>query len=331
MHRIIGCLLWITFAIAHHAHAANLSLAELLKEERQWAGLHTKEVTVGDISWRYSEGGDTSKPVVLLLHGMGGSRDNWNRVARALTPHYRVIIPDLPMHGNTTVPSDYDPQPAVMVDSLGNFMRHLKLKDVNLAGHSLGGGLATYFAAKYFYNVQSLFLVAPAGVYKNINTEIMKNPERLSNLFVQKRGDLKRLMKIAMHQPPFLPHAFLLEQEADMMKNAAQQKKLIESAVKMMKLMKPEGYRLVLRAIEAPTLVLLGREDRIFNPEIGEELAEQLKNEEPVVILDNVGHMPIMEAEQLVIQAYLPFLTKAQTWKSPFKNVMPASNTGAGK
>ncbi|MFI7901111.1 alpha/beta hydrolase, partial [Acinetobacter baumannii] len=36
----------------------------------------------------------------------------------------------------------------------------------------------------------------------------------------------------------------------------------------------------------------------------------------PPVILENVGHMPILEAEQLVIQQYVPFLLKVETNQS---------------
>ena len=41
-----------------------------------------------------------------------------------------------------------------------------------------------------------------------------------------------------------------------------------------------------------------------------------LKNAQAPVILDNVGHMPILEADQLVVQQYLPFLSKTQAQKS---------------
>lgn len=303
--------------------AATLSLKQLLQEERQWAGLHTKTVKLGDITWTYSEGGQANKPPILLLHGVAGSRDNWNRVASYLTKDYHVIIPDLPLHGDTKVPKEYDPQPAVMVDSVGDLMRHLKLKNVHVAGHSMGGGLATYFAAKYFYNVQSVFLVAPAGVYEKANTRFLKNPDSINDMLIQKPGDFKRIFADAMHKPPFLPEAYLKEQEASMIANLPQQRRIMKRMIEIAKLYKPGGYKLVLRAIEAPTLVVMGREDRIINVEVAEELAEHLKNDEPVVILDNVGHMPIMEAEQLVVQQYLPFLKKAQAWNSPFKGVMP--------
>ena len=62
--------------------------------ERQAAGLVSKSLKIGNITWRYNEGGDVNRPTILLLHGLAGHRDNWNRVAKFLTPSYHVIIPD---------------------------------------------------------------------------------------------------------------------------------------------------------------------------------------------------------------------------------------------
>ena len=74
---------------------------QALQEERSWAGLRSKTLKVGEVTWSYSEGGPVDKPTLLLLHGLSGSRDNWNRLAHYLTPHYHVVIPDLPTGGET--------------------------------------------------------------------------------------------------------------------------------------------------------------------------------------------------------------------------------------
>ena len=50
-----------------------------------------------------------------------------------------------------------------------------------------------------------------------------------------------------------------------------------------------------------------------MNVEVAAELKSILKNAQAPVILNNVGHIPILEAEQLVIQQYLPFLSKVQS------------------
>jgi hypothetical protein len=57
-----------------------------LSQQRIQAGLQSKTLKVGDVTWSYSEGGAKNKPSIILIHGLAGTRDNWNRVAQFLTP-----------------------------------------------------------------------------------------------------------------------------------------------------------------------------------------------------------------------------------------------------
>ena len=77
----------------------------------------------------------------------------------------------------------------------------------------------------------------------------------------------------------------------------------------------PDTFARLTRTVEAPTLILWGKQDRIINVEVVKELYSLLKRAETPVILNNVGHMPILEAEKQVAQHYLPFLAKTQTLK----------------
>ncbi len=300
------------------------SFQQVLQEERAWAGLTSHSLKVGDIEWTYSEGGDKAKPTVMLVHGLSGSRDNWNRVARYLTPYYHVIIPDLPAHGDTKVPADYDPQVPSMVESLRRFTEAASInKNLNVAGHSLGGAVASLYAAQYFYDVQSLLLVDSAGVFKTAQSPYLKDPTLLRNLVVSKPGDFDNLMKIAMYYPPFIPSALKQEQEKVMIGQAANTRKVIEQLIKMYSFYTPETFALAARAIEAPTLIMWGQQDKIIDVNVVPELKGLIKNAEAPVILPNVGHTPILEAEQLVIQKYLPFLQKAVAKPNPFAGSAP--------
>ncbi|UUZ47916.1 alpha/beta fold hydrolase [Massilia sp. B-10] len=68
--------------------------------ERRISGLATRSIRVDGFDMPYLEGG--TGEVLLLIHGFGGDKDNFTRIARFLTPHYRVIIPDLPGFGDAT-------------------------------------------------------------------------------------------------------------------------------------------------------------------------------------------------------------------------------------
>ena len=106
---MIGLGTVASVAITTQTQAAPaIDIQSVLQQERAWAGMETKRIKVGDIDWAYSEGGQAGKPTLLLVHGLAGSRDNWNRLARYLTPYYHVIIPDLPGQGDSKVPNDFD-------------------------------------------------------------------------------------------------------------------------------------------------------------------------------------------------------------------------------
>lgn len=314
----------ITTVAAQAAPLTQQSFQQVLQEERSWAGLTTRTLKVGDIEWTYSEGGDKAKPKVMLVHGLSGSRDNWNRVARYLTPYYHVIIPDLPAHGDTKVPAEFDLQIPNMVEALRRFTEAASInKNLNVAGHSLGGAVAGLYSAQYFFDVQSLLLIDSAGVFKSTQSPYLKDPTLLRDIVVTKPGDFDKLMKIAMYNPPFIPSALKQEQEKVMIAQADNTRKVIEQLIKLYGYYTPETFALAARAIEAPTLIIWGKQDKIIDVNVVPELKGLIKNAQEPVILPNVGHTPILEAEQLVIQKYLPFLQKAVATPNPFAGSAP--------
>jgi pimeloyl-ACP methyl ester carboxylesterase len=292
------------------AHAVDFQTA--MTEERAWAGLTTKQATAGDVKWVYSEGGNPHNPTLLLIHGLGGSRDNWNRVAHHLTPYYHVVIPDLPGSGDSIIAADYDLQPATMTESLRRFAETIKIeKNLNVAGHSMGGAIAGLYTSLYFSDTQSLLLVDPAGVYATSKSAYLKDPTLLRQLIVEKPGDLNKVLHIAMQDPPFIPADLLVGQEKVMFDHVPTMKKLVERLILLNQSYTPDSFATVVKSIEAPTLVIWGKDDKIIDVGVVPELMSELKDKRPPLILNGVGHTPIMEAEQLVVQAYLPFLAKA--------------------
>lgn len=82
-----------------------------LDYERGLAGLVRKEMELpGGLRYVYLQGG-TGEPL-MLLHGFGANKDNFVRVAKYLTPNYRVIIPDHIGFGESAKPAkaDYTPR-----------------------------------------------------------------------------------------------------------------------------------------------------------------------------------------------------------------------------
>ena len=291
--------------------APSIDIQSVLQQERSWAGMETKRIKVADIDWAYSEGGQVGKPTLMLVHGLAGSRDNWNRLARYLTPYYHVIIPDLPGQGDSKVPNDFDYSLPNLTEKLRRFAEAIKVDNgLNIAGHSMGGSIALLYVAQYPVDTKSLFLIDSAGVFKSANTPYLKDPTTLRNMLVSKPGDFDRLMKIAMNTPPFIPKELKDAQEKLMISQSANTSKLIEQLIVMSKLFTPDSFAIAARSIDQPVLIAWGDKDQIINVEAAAELKGLLKNAQEPVILKGIGHMPILEQEQLLVKPYLDFLGK---------------------
>lgn len=294
-------------------------MQSVLAQERTWAGLESKSIKVGDITFAYSEGGVKGAPTVLLVHGFSGSRDNWNRIAHRLTKKYHVVAVDLPGHGDTQAPATFGYQLADLSDAVRQFVLALGIqKDLHIAGHSLGGGIAVLYSALYFLEVKSVLLVDTAGVYNKVGNSLISKPQDLLNMLVRKPGDFERLVtKVATYDTPFVPKELMVGYEKLHVVHLAEQEKLMNALIEQMKWTQPDTFQMGLHSIEAPTLVVWGDKDAVIDVAVVDELKEHLKNEE-VLILKDVGHTPILEADYPVSEAYLKFLDKAQAMPNKF-------------
>lgn len=114
-----------------------------------------------------------------------------------------------------------------------------------------------------------------------------------------------------------MPEQFKSAQEKLLISRASQSLKFIDQMVTLNRIYTPDSFARLTRNIEAPTLILWGKHDKIINVEVAKELQGLFKRAETPVILNNVGHVPMLEAEQQVVQHYLPFLAKTQNLKNP--------------
>ncbi|WP_312969239.1 alpha/beta fold hydrolase [Acinetobacter gerneri] len=302
------------FGVHNYATAAEteyVNYQQILQEERAWAGLRSKTLRVGDVVWSYSEGGNPNAPTVLLLHGLASDRDSWNRIAHDLTPSYHVIIPDLPSSGRTQIPSNLDLSINNVTEQLRRFLEATRsTNNLNIAGHSLGGSVALFYASKYPDDTRSLLLMSIGGPFTSSNTTYLSNPVYLKQLIVAQPGDLDFVNRKVMVNPPFIPSIIKKEQEKSFIKDSQETAKVIEELSNINKYYNRAAFTKMLHEIKSPTLIIWGKQDQIVNVEIANELKGMLKNAEAPVLLNHVGHVPILEADQLVIQNYLPFLKK---------------------
>jgi pimeloyl-ACP methyl ester carboxylesterase len=104
-----------------------------------------------------------SGPVLLLIHGMVGSCQNWEAVIELLARHHTVVAPDLPGHG-ASAPGAGDYSLGALAAGLRDLLVALGHERATLVGHSLGGGVAMQIAYQFPELTERLVLVSSGGL-----------------------------------------------------------------------------------------------------------------------------------------------------------------------
>lgn len=108
-------------------------------------------------------------PYLIILHGLYGMSDNWMGIARSISKHFTVILPDMRNHGR----SFHHPVHtyAAMAEDVENLAVHLGIKSFFLAGHSMGGKAAMHYSFLHPERLNGLlvFDIAPANYPTNDN------------------------------------------------------------------------------------------------------------------------------------------------------------------
>jgi len=106
----------------------------------------------------YFETRGAGRPLILL-HGGLGSGEMFRPVLPTLAERHQVIAVDLQGHGRTA-DIDRPIDMRLMADDIAALIGHLGLDKPDLAGYSLGGGVALHTAAKYPAVVGRLVVVS---------------------------------------------------------------------------------------------------------------------------------------------------------------------------
>lgn len=96
-------------------------------------------------------------PPLIILHGLFGTLDNWQTLAKRWAEHYTVFIIDQRNHGRSPHLDEHNYQ--LMAEDLHDFMNANWMYEANILGHSMGGKTAMQFAMLYPDMVDKLVVV----------------------------------------------------------------------------------------------------------------------------------------------------------------------------
>lgn len=270
--------------------------------ERWASSLTQHEAELPGFSMAYLDSGGAGEPLVLV-HGFGGDKDNWTRVARYLRKHYRIIAPDLPGYGESSAPQDAHYRIDDQVEYLHAFIRSLGLSHVHLGGNSMGGNIVASYAAKYPNEVGTLWLIANSGIHSAPPSELRKTlaDGGRNALIPSTRAEYRELVAFVMSRPPFLPGAFL-----DVMADRAIA--VHELRARQFAELIEENVFLESRIAELPvqTHVLWGEEDRALHVDSVNAIMALMPYSSRTV-MPGIGHVPMIEAPRESARDYIKF------------------------
>lgn len=277
----------------------------VIDRERRLAGLAVQQVTIGEHRVVYlTNDRETGRETLVLVHGFGGNKDNWVRMAAHLSSDYNLVIPDLIGHGDSSVGDDDDYTIEAQSELLTALMDALDTGPVHMAGNSMGGGITAWFASHYGERVRSIALYDPAGSSR-YPSELDRQLAAGNNpLVVREPGDFRQLMDFVLEQKPYVPGILISVMEQDAI---ARQQVLDEVFEAILGSSEDTSLESVLGGIPVPALVVWGREDRVLHPD-NAQVFESLIPDARRVMLDGVGHVPMLEVPEVSAELMREFV-----------------------
>jgi abhydrolase domain-containing protein 6 len=274
---------------------------------RASAGVVTQERVIAGVQWSWLEAGPRDGEPLVLLHGFSGSKDNWILIAPLLARRYRVICPDLPGFGESGLTAKGDYAIGKQAERVIAFIDALGLAPCHLGGNSMGGFIALAVALDAPEKVASLVLLNNAGVDGVELTPAQQALKAGEDLFeVHGADDVNALLDILMHRPPYLPWLVRRTIAAHLAKRRVLEHHIL-AQILVDAIERPFNDRL--GEVKAPSLIMWGRSDQLLHPSAADTQHAGIADAE-LVILDNAGHVPMIERPFRTAREMLSFLSR---------------------
>jgi pimeloyl-ACP methyl ester carboxylesterase len=258
-------------------------------------------------------GGDV--PHILLVHGLGGSTENWDVTGPLLTEHGNVVALDLVGFGES-IPGDRRPSVeengrvvAEVIDALG-------FETATLVGNSMGGLVSTIAGVEHASRIDRLVLVNPALPVSRRHPPDLEVLTKLIGPLVPGIGVPAFRVYRAAHSPEEETAETLRMVTADWetvpewaregLTNANRRRRSHDWAIPSFLeadrsiaryVLRPRRFTRLIHKISAPTLLVHGSEDRLVSVDSARWAAEQ-RPDWTYREMEGVGHVPMLEAAE---------------------------------
>ena len=252
---------------------------------------------------------DSLHPIVLI-HGTGSSLHTFDAWTEELKFDHRVVRMDLPAFGLTGPFPDANYTIDHYVDFVHQFLVAKGIKRCILGGNSLGGNIAWQFAIKYPQMVEKLVLIDAAGypmVSKSapIAFRIARVPVLNNLLTVITPKCMARASVENVYADKSKVSDELVDRYFELTLRQGNRRALVD---RMQMPVDSTAYPRI-KSIQQPTLVLWGEQDLLIPVSVAQRFHDELPND-TLVIMKNVGHVPMEESPKESLKILQDFLKK---------------------
>lgn len=224
------------------------------------------------------------RPVTVVIHGAGGTHLDFPAEIRRM-PELNAILPDLSGHGHS--PGAGRNSVGAYVSDMLALLDALKLKQVIVAGHSMGGAIAQTLALQHPDRVLGLILIgtgAKLGVHPDLLAGMVSETARTVSALVSMyygtpvNESLRRRsqQRLSEFNPTILYNDYVACNTYDLRQRVGQ--------------------------IHAPTLIVGGSDDLMTPFKFSTYLHEQITGSH-LERIEGAGHMMMLEQPELAAEA----------------------------
>jgi pimeloyl-ACP methyl ester carboxylesterase len=269
--------------------------------------------------------GKANGKVIMLLHGKNFNGAYWEQTANDLAKiGYRVIIPDQVGFGKSSKPQHIQYSFHLLAQSTKMMLDTLGITKVSVLGHSMGGMVASRFVLMYPGMIDKFVLENPIGL-EDYKVKVPYRPvEELYKGELQNSYEKIKSYQLANYYDNRWKPGY--DKWVNMLAGwtvGPDKEKVAWNAALTTDMIMTQPIVYELENISVPTLLIIGQRDRTalgkdvvseevkktmgYYPDLGKQTAKKIKNSK-LVELENVGHLPHIEAYDKFIKALADFL-----------------------
>ena len=257
------------------------------------------------------------KTTLVFIHGLGSYLPSWKQNIDRLSKNYRCIALDLPGYGKSDKPIDQISL-KFYAEIINEFVTKLKLKNVILVGHSMGGQIAITTALKYPELSEKLILFAPAGIeqFNTVEANLIKNFTKPATFQTKSDAQVRKDFEHNFYKMP--EEAEFMIEDRIQMKNASDFPIYCQAVSQSVAAMLNEPVFEQLQNLESKTLLIFGENDalipnKILHPQANiQQIIQTAQNLIPNLktrLIPDAGHFGHFEKPEEYNQEIIKWIT----------------------